>query len=162
MMADPPEVRELAERVIDLDRQVKEKTRTLWFTRIPKHEWSSIRAEYPASEETRQQLRDQLDEARKLQADLALDTSVDWDEFAPAAVAACCVEPPLTLDDARWMRDFLPEAEWNRVWQTCFQVNAIGTQIPKYVSGIVETLNSELNSTTPDDTESHSASSEDG
>lgn len=165
MMHDPDEVKALAERVVELERSVREKTRTLWISRIPGPQWNDLLERHKASDEVKAKQREQLAEAREVDPKAQLDVSVDWDAFAPEAVAACCVEPELSVEDALWLRDGddkwpgLPDEQWQRLWMTCASAQTRGTTVPKHLSGIVATLASELNSTMPPAEESPSASS---
>jgi hypothetical protein len=162
------EVRDLANRVLELKAEVEAKTRRLWFGKIPGHQWRDLQAEHRADDEVRARNQALLDEERKSNPRAQMDVSVNWDTFAPAAVAACCVEPEIAVADALWMRDGdskwpgLPDSEWQRVWETAAQGQTQGTIIPKSWSGIVEKLASELNSTMPPSAESPSQSSAGG
>ena len=53
------------------------------------------------------------------------------DTFQPAAIAACAVEPPITLDQARKMRDRLDEGEWGALYSTVQNVNRTRMPNPK-------------------------------
>jgi len=52
--------------------------------------------------------------------------------FAPALVAACSVEPKLSLDDAReiWESEFWSTGELNQLFDTCSNLCMEGMQVP--------------------------------
>lgn len=160
MLNDPEQVRELAQRVVDLNTQLREKTRRLWFAKISRTRWRELKDAHPASKEKQDKLRAQLKELREVDSKAYTDVTVDWDAFSVAATAEAAVDPTMSLDDAIWLHEFLPDGEWTRVWEAVLQVNEQGTQIPKSWSGIVDRLASELNSTMPPPAGSPSPSSE--
>lgn len=147
LLDEPEAVAEQAERVKELDAQVQAETRRLWFTKIPRGQWREIEDAHPATDAQKEQDSTQ---------------TLDPDGFEPAIVSACCIDPGLTPDDATWLRDFLPEAEWrDTVLEAVFRANHRGSSVPKGVSGIADRLLSELKSITPPSEGSPSPSSED-
>lgn len=58
----------------------------------------------------------------------------DPETFPPLAVAASCIEPVLTPDDARWLFVNLDVAEWQRIWGACLLANLGERDRPKSVT----------------------------
>lgn len=51
--------------------------------------------------------------------------------FPPAALAASCVEPELTDDDAEWLFAELDQAQWDKLWDAVLDVNLGRGDSPK-------------------------------
>lgn len=148
LIDQPDTVEELAEEAKRLDAKVDESTRTFVFGRIPRGRWREIEDDHPASEHQRETNPKQ---------------QLDPDTFGPAVAAECCVEPGLTIEQAEWLADFLPDREWEEeVLGPILRANQTGSERPKGVSGIADRLISELRSITQPETGSPSRSSEDG
>ncbi len=146
MLDTPEKLQAQAERVKELDATVQAATRRLWFTKIPSGEWRAIEEQHPATD---------------AQRELDPKQTIDPDTFEPAIVSACCADPGLTVDEATWLRDFLPIDEWEQtVLAAVHKANKAGSSVPKGVSGIADRLISELRSTTPPSEGSRSPSSE--
>lgn len=111
--------KELESHVAALSKKVESKTRTFTFRSIGRREWRKLSSEHPPS-----------DEQRALEPDLDHNP----DTFPPAAIAASCIEPKLTLDDAAWLCDELPDGEFWRIWQAVLSANLIGGDAKKAVA----------------------------
>lgn len=72
-----------------------------------------------------------------------------WHEptFAPALIAACCVEPEMTVAQATRIGDEWGEDAYLRLYATAITVNESQTQVPFSVTSTAKTLVSQLNST---------------
>lgn len=147
LLDGPENAQLLAEKVKEADAKVQAATRTMVFERIPRREWIELEEAHPATEAQRK-----ADERQ----------TVDPTTHQPALAAACCVEPGMTLDDAEWLYDLLPDDEWNtQVLAPILRANKQGEQAPKDVSAIADRLISGLKSITARREESPSPSSED-
>lgn len=128
-------------RVADLEERVREAERPFVFACLPRRRWKELADKHPPTE---------ADKARDKDADVCDDT------FWPAATAACCTSPGLTVEEARWLRDGdesgtwpgLPTEKWWEIVAAIRQVNVGGSELPKSVSSIVARLRSGLSSTT--------------
>ncbi|NED96444.1 hypothetical protein G1H11_14130 [Phytoactinopolyspora alkaliphila] len=160
MLREPAAVRALAERVVELDQAVREKTKVYQFKKLPLNEWKALQESYPADEEMQTKLRQQLAEAREINPQAYLDTTTDWERFSIAAVSKCAIWPEMDLDQVQWLRNHVPPEKWTEIWDACHSVNTEGSRIPKYASGIVEKMALGLNSITAENGESLSPSSE--
>jgi hypothetical protein len=50
--------------------------------------------------------------------------------FPAAALAASCVEPGLSPEQAKWIVDELPVGVVDRIWATCLSANVTGSTDP--------------------------------
>lgn len=132
---------ELQERVDALRSEVEAKTRTLTFESIGRREWRKLLAEHPPTE---QQKRDGADH--------------NPETFPQAAIAASCIEPGLTTEQAEWLAAELPLMKFEEVWATCLAVNIKGADEKKAVASASLRL-TEKRSRQPSSSKSHSASS---
>ena len=146
MLSPPKDAEQLSERVKLLHARVKERTHRYTFACIDRLE--------------REELADQHPPTKKQK-----DSPYDPSGFEPALAARSLVEvdeKPVEQDTERLeshfhkLRKELPPGQhgWGLIWDAVLAANGEGTQVPKSVSGIVDRLVSELNSTTPPDTES--------
>ena len=104
----------LQEKVDQLKAEVESKTRKVTFENIGRQKWRSLIGDHPPSEE---QKRGGLDH--------------NPETFAPVAIAATCVVPGLTEDQAEWMLNELPLRKANEVWNTCLAANILGADEKK-------------------------------
>lgn len=143
----PEHVQELAAEVQALEAEMADSEVEFRFRAVSYVEWMRLIAAHPP---TPQQLRDnkQLDH--------------NPDTFQPAALAASCVDPPMTVEQAVEMRDVLHFDQYTVLWGTCAMVNRGGDARPKSkLAGLVLRRNGE-SGTTAANTESHDPSSLDG
>jgi hypothetical protein len=122
----------MVQRVVDAEQAVRDASRPLVFRQGPYREWRALVEKHPP---------------QNGQAD------VDEDTFWPEAVARYCVEPGLTVEQARWLRDGdddwpgLPFERWNEICDTVRQLHAQGSDVPKSVLSTVGPLRRALSST---------------
>lgn len=82
--------------------------------------------------------------------------------FPQAAVAACCLSPVVTLEQANRLREILPAGEWNKIWLLAQSLNLTGMPRPK-LAAATELLRTNGRSLgTPAEPESPDPSSSDG
>lgn len=106
--------------VQELRDEIKAKTRRFVFESIGKRAWRDLLAEHPPTKEQRASLG------------MALDHNPDT--FPPAAMAATCVEPGMTAEQAQWFYDEFPIGVVERVWNAVLLANVIGGDEKKVVS----------------------------
>lgn len=97
-----PELRAIAEQLVDLEERIVAAEDEFTFQSIGTTAWYKLLGEHPPVES---------------------GTDHNAITFPPAAIAASCVEPEITLDDAMWLRDTLDMGEWLRLWNACLLVN---------------------------------------
>lgn len=149
MLEQPPEIRDLAEKLVDLKARIDRDRddHTFVFQTISYDDWRAVAEAHPPTD-----------------AQKAEHKYIEYnpDTWPQAAVALACVSPELTVDDADWLRQNLPRQEWQRLVDGAIQANVGGSELPKSASGTVRQLASVLKSTTPPSEGSPSPSSEDG
>lgn len=147
LLDNDDELDELESRIAELDAQVEESTKTFTFERIPRRRWRELEEAHPATDAQRKE------DPRQ---------TLDPDTFGPAVAAACCVDPGMTLEEAQWLQDFLPDGEWEReVLGPVMAANQTGAEVPKGAAGIAGKLITELRSISRQSAESPSRSSGD-
>lgn len=148
MLSPSKDAEQLADQVRQLHARVKERTHRYTFACIDRLEREELADKYPPTKKQKQ-----------------ADAGYDPAGFEPALAARSLVEidgKPVEHEAERLeshfvkLRTDMPPGQhgWGVIWDAVLSANGEGTQIPKSVSGIVDRLVSELNSTTPQDTES--------
>lgn len=130
------DTQELAQLVVDLSEQVEadKRAHTFCFETVRYSTWRELVEEHEPTEKQRE-----LDQYAEFNPDT----------FPPAAIAAACVDPELTEDDAVWLREHLPRVEFDRLFSAALTVSVGGGDLPKSVVAIARTLASGQKSITP-------------
>lgn len=136
----------IEERIVHLQEQVRAAEKQLVFRCLPMGQWKKLADQHPPT-------------AQQRKADPQAE--VNEDTFWQVAMAASCVSPGLTVEQADWMRENLPRQKWMEIVQACQRANVGGSEIPKSVSSIVARLRHEPSSTTAAAEESPDPSSGD-
>ena len=115
-LAQPPDRRAIAQQILDVQHAIEEAEDEFVFRSIGTSAWYELMAKHPPSA-----------------ADKAINPRADHNAqtFPPAAVAASCVEPELTVDDALWLFDNAPLSEWRKLWDAFLDVNLGAAERPK-------------------------------
>lgn len=112
------ELREIAERMNTLREEMQAKTVTFRIRGLPKRRWSDLIAKHGPREQDR---------------DEGLDYNAET--FPVAALAACCVDPELSEEQAaRLVDDILTNGQWALLWRAILEANNRAVDIPKSVS----------------------------
>jgi hypothetical protein len=115
-------------RVAELTAQVRDKTRTLAFEGVGWGKWRELIAANPPAEDQ--------DGIFKRAVQLAylphalINIGFNAETFVPAAIVASCVEPGLSLDDAKKLLDQSPPGVLDRIWAAVLEVNTAGNKDP--------------------------------
>lgn len=116
--------RALADEVVACEQRIRDAEDEFTFECIDRQRWRDLLAQHPPTDEQRQ----------------AADHN--WVTFRPAAIAASCtyvhqadgVElDGITVDDARWLQDTLPDLEWEKLWAACERANRGDGNRPKSI-----------------------------
>jgi hypothetical protein len=139
-----PELREVAQRIQQVERDIEASEDEFVFRSIGFTAWLELMAEHPPTP-----------------ADRKIDPRVDHNPrtFPPAAIAASCVEPELSVDDAKWLMDNAPLSEWRKLWDACLTVNLGASDRPKSLTASAILRSNGTSSPTADRGESLAASS---
>ena len=106
----------LARKLVAFEAEIDAAKRAFTFKAIGKRKWADLIAKHqPTKEQTR--------------ANPRLDHNPDT--FPAAAVAASCVEPVMTLDQATALETALNLAVFDQLWAACLEANVGGGDSPK-------------------------------
>lgn len=129
-LAEDSNVRHLKDQLLAIEEEMETSSVTIRVATIPAYRWANlIRLHAP----TREQRAQGFDN--------------DPDTFPTAAVAACAVEPKISEDQARQLRDTLHQAEWNKLWIAVLLLNTEETPTPKLGAATAALLASAPSST---------------
>lgn len=105
--------RAIAEQIVAVEAEIEKSRVTIKLQSIGGR-WSNLLREHPPSGDQRL---------------MGYDNNPDT--FQPAAIAACAVDPPITLEQATKMQIVLDEGEWGTVYTTVQHLNRARTPNPK-------------------------------
>lgn len=97
----------IAQAIVDLEAEMQAAQREFVFEAVGKRRWSDLLAEHPPRAEDR-----------------GLDHNPVT--FPSAALAASCVQPVMTVDEAGRLEDLLTIAQWLKLWNACLKANVGG------------------------------------
>lgn len=103
---EPETSRPLAEEIEALEDEIEEAQTEFVFESIGAAAWLDLAAQYPPTKEQK-----------------ATGAERNPDSFLPAAIAASCVDPEMTLDDASWFAAELSAGEWSKLAYACCLAN---------------------------------------
>lgn len=109
-----PEVSAAQRRVEELQEQIEASEKEFKFQGIGHQAWQDLKRKYPPDEKQR---RSGLD--------------CDLDRFAPKAIAASSLDPPITSDTADRLARILPTGEFGKLYQATLQANGQVIDTPK-------------------------------
>lgn len=110
-LAGDPEVVDLANQMEDLREEMRQYTVTIRLRALPKRAWQSLVDQHPARE--------------------GVDPSdYNTETFPPAALAACSMEPKISLEKAGMLIDRLSAGQWSSLWQAVLGLNIYEPDIP--------------------------------
>lgn len=110
-----PQMPVIAQQLSDLEAEIDAAKSSFTFKCVGTSAWLALSAKFPPTK-----------------AQLAVNKLADHDpdRFQPEAIAASCVDPPMTVEQAKKLRDVTTIAQWGELWQACVQAN-MGTDSPK-------------------------------
>ncbi|MFF4417096.1 hypothetical protein ACFYY8_31635 [Streptosporangium sp. NPDC001559] len=100
----------IAQQIQELRAQMREHTAVFRFQGLSSKAYSDLVAAHPPKEGGK--------------------GDVDWDTFPTALVAACAIEPKMTLDEARQLSGALTQAQWDALYVAAFEVNKADVDVP--------------------------------
>jgi hypothetical protein len=106
-MDRPAHVRELAEQVQAVEAEIEAALIEFRFRAVSFREWADLLAKHPPTKKQRE-------------ANPYVDHNPDT--FPAVAVAAACVEPEMTAEQAGQLAAALPQDQWLLLWGTCAMV----------------------------------------
>lgn len=111
-LAGPP--RDLVDRLEEIERQVEESVLVWRLRALPFGAWADLQLEHPPTDEQRRG-----------------GHAANPDSFEPAALAACAVEPTVTVAQADRMRATLAPTEWVALMGAVRRLHQERTAAPK-------------------------------
>lgn len=122
---------DIRRRLEELEAEAEANVARFVFRGIGNGAWIKLQVRYPPSKQDR-----------------AAGFEFDPAGFCAAAVAASCVDPELSVADATWLFENLPDAEWSKVWRATLTVNLGESNRPKSLLATLDRLAREESSTT--------------
>jgi hypothetical protein len=128
MLEKPEPLRKLEARVAAIEDKVRAKSRTLVFEGIGWGKWRDLMGKFPPAPD---QL-DTFERAVKLgfMPHAVENIGYNAEEFIPAAIAASCAEPGISVEEASRMLRTSPPGVIERVWTAVLDVNLGGANDP--------------------------------
>lgn len=124
---------DLAQQIVDLEDEMEGFTKAFTFRALSRNAWLDLVGEHPPTKAEREQ-----------------GETVHPRTFAVAAIAACSVDPKITLEQARVMADTVSPGEWQKCWFAIVDLNTSPTSVPKMIAATAILQASEGSSTTSD------------
>jgi hypothetical protein len=132
----------LAERIVDVEEQIRKAEIEFVFVAIGRGKWRRLQADHPPSEDERAQ---------------GIDFSVD--DFPFEAMSASLVEPRLTVAELRRLNDeVLTFEQYSLLWATCLAANVGVASRPESLAARAILANGGGKSQLPSDSESAAVS----
>jgi hypothetical protein len=106
----------IAEQIAELEEEMARYERSFKFRSIGYQPWQDLLAKHPPTKQQK-----------------AADARVDHnpETFPIAAMAASCVEPTLTVDQAQRLVALLTTSQFTHLWTKCLDANVGGLNVPK-------------------------------
>lgn len=128
---DPSGALDIASKIMDLRERVRASERTFTVRSIGEQAWSDLVADHPPTKDDRE---------RRLPWHPAT--------FWPAAIAASCIQPKLTVEQVGKMLTRLSSGQMSKLTGAVLAVNGGGDDIPKSDAGFVLRRGSKRSSNT--------------
>lgn len=112
--ATSTEAIDLARQMEDLQQQMRDATRIFQLQALPRGEWRALLKAHPPREDSPE------------------DQQVEFnrDTFGVAALAACCVVPKMTPEQAEKLVGVLTDGQWNELFSHIWTMNAGRVEVP--------------------------------
>jgi hypothetical protein len=149
---------ELAELVVQADDGATE----FVFQAITRSALEELKREHPTTPEQWERYRESVQDVPVMIGLNMQAPEFDWVGMAPALLAACAVEPKMTLGEAQALWDTLSDAEAAQLFDAAWKVNQQAATRPFSGTDTVTTPNFGPDSTTPQNGESPSLSLAEG
>lgn len=106
----------IAEQLAELSDEIEASKQEFRFRCVGFTEWQKLTSRHPPTKEQRKvnQMADHNPET-----------------FQPAAIAASCMAPEMTVEQALGLRDVLTVEQWAELWLACREANMGGGDSPK-------------------------------
>lgn len=132
-LAGRPEVRELAERVEAVRQQMAEHTAVFRFRGLSARDYSDLTAEHKPTEEQQ-----------------AKGLDLDWETFPVGLIAACAIDPKMTVEQAERLNRTVSDRQWEDLYQAALACNRQRVDVPFSLSASAITAASAPRSSQPE------------
>ncbi|MGI5233839.1 hypothetical protein [Actinoallomurus sp. CA-142502] len=105
--------RELAEQIEDVRRKMAEHVTMFRFTALGAKSYSDLLAKHPPTEEQKQ-----------------AGAGVNLDTWPAALVAACALDPKMTVEQAERLHDKITDGQWEELYDTALACNRKKVDVP--------------------------------
>jgi hypothetical protein len=115
----------IAAQIVDLERQMDEAKVAFTFRAMGRRDWVELVAAHPPT-------KAQLTAVAAMSLDPLKRPGLDFnpDTFPVAAVAKSCINPAMSLDDAKKLERAITDSQWAQLWDAAIRVN-VGSTDPK-------------------------------
>jgi hypothetical protein len=145
---------QLQQRLAELTIKADEAATVFTFQALGRRAFEDLKLAYPPTEEQWERYRERVTAAYWVPAPEFEEVT-----FAPALIAACCIDPKMTLAEAQQLWDELSDGEAAILYAKALEVNEEASSRPFSGTGTDTTRNSGPDSTTPQNGEYPSLSS---
>lgn len=106
----------LAREVAALEQQIEDSKTPFRFVAIGRKAWADLVALHPPT-------KDDLKSDQR--------ANINGQTFPPAAIAASCTSPTMTVEQVQRLEAALPDSQWMVLWDSCLAANLGGLTNPK-------------------------------
>lgn len=117
---EPDQAPKVAAAIVELDDQLNDGAREWRFGALSSRAWTELIASHPP---TKAQLKAHQEAQEGVPRWQRTTLDHNPDTFNPALIAACAVEPELTVEEADALADDLSPVEYNLILSTCLKLN---------------------------------------
>jgi hypothetical protein len=104
---------QIAQQIMELRERMRQHSVTFRFRGLPRKEYSDLVTACPPSEE-----------------DKTKGSDVDMETYSVTLVAACAVEPAMSVEEAGQLADVLTQAQWDSLVAAAYTVNKRDVDVP--------------------------------
>lgn len=122
------EARELAQQIQDLREEMRQATVAFRFRALTRREWSNLLAKHKTGDGDGDEGPD-------------LIKNYDWETLGPVMVAACCIDPAMSTEQAGELADKVTDRQWDLLCGAAVTVNKVDVDIPFSVAASATLLN---------------------
>jgi hypothetical protein len=128
----PRELTETADRLLAIEAEIEAAVVEFKFKGIGFRAWSDLRLKHLPT-------RKQMEQAKQIGEQLDHDP----DTFPPAAIAASCVEPEMTVEQVTELisSGLIDVKAWNELWSACLAVNVAAADPKSLAAGLIARMN---------------------
>jgi hypothetical protein len=112
-LAGDPKARKIANRMVAISKEMAEHTVVFRFRALPKTAYSDLLTKHKADENTEHQV-----------------DGLDWDTYPTALIAACSVDPKMSVAQADRLSERVTDRQWDDLFATALSCNRDKVDVP--------------------------------